>query len=56
MPELDNTYIGLGISNPPPVNTEKSISNDFPEELGEMLAKLTKDEVLKLIEYVRTKS
>lgn len=55
MTELDNIYIGLGISNPPPINTEKSVANDFPEELGEILAKLTKEEASKLLSYIRTK-
>lgn len=55
MTKLDNIYIGLGISSPPPINTEKSVANDFPEELGEILAKLTKEEASKLLSYIRTK-
>jgi hypothetical protein len=57
---LDNIYIGLGISNPPPTPPNNSaIAEDFPEEIGDIIAKLTKltkEEVTKLIDYIRTKS
>jgi hypothetical protein len=54
---LDNIYIGLGISNPPPTPPNNSaISEDFPEEIGDIIARLSKEEVTKLIDYIRTKS
>jgi hypothetical protein len=54
---LDDIYIGLGISNPPPtLPSNRAIAEDFPEEICDIIAKLTKEEVTKLIDYIRTKS
>jgi len=54
---LNDIYIGLGISNPPPTPpSNPAIAEDFPEEIGDIIAKLTKEEVTKLIDYIRTKS
>jgi hypothetical protein len=52
---LDNIYIGLGISNPPPTPPNNSaIAEDFSEEIGDIIAKLSKEEAAKLLSYIRT--
>jgi hypothetical protein len=55
---FSNEYImeALGLVPPSPPNSQEVLAGDFPEEIGEIIAKLTKEEAARLIAYIRTKS
>jgi len=47
--------LGLNHRSPPPPNQEVA-TGDFPEDLADIIAKLTKEEAAKLLSYIGTKS
>jgi hypothetical protein len=55
---FSNEYImealGLNHRSPPPPN-QKIATGDFPEDLADIIAKLTEEEATKLLSYIKAK-
>jgi hypothetical protein len=54
---FSNEYImeALGLVPPSPPDSQEVLTSDFPEDLADIIAKLTKEEATKLLSYIRTK-